>query len=250
MMPTHFADEAPIVDYQSCDLSYQGGPVISQVQIVVVYWGEVSAKVKQLAPAIMPAIVSSPYMDALSEYNTKSQKIVRGSFLSAIQITPKSTGRTVMDRDIRSELTAQIQDNKLPAPTYDSGGNVNTLYVLFFPPGTSISDGQGTSCSQGGFCGYHNSTKYNGKTLPYAIIPDMGPGSGCSRGCGKSEEAALGITISHEIAEAVTDVDVGDNNVAWVSQACQGEIGDLCSPGGRGSGAGSGEIDGFTLSYE
>src|SRR5262249_46571778 len=134
-------------------------------------------------------------------------------------------------------------------------GHTNTIYVIYFAPGISISGGGGSSCVSGGFCGYHGSWSHAGKSTPYAVIPDMGAGSGCDQGCapsGAAETVALGGTVSHQMSEATTDEGVAENNIGWYDNNCQGEIGDLCAPGGGpGVGAGEGTISGAgTVQYE
>jgi len=257
-MPTHFpGTEQPFAGGgQSCTLSYSNGPLISQVQAVPVFWGTVDSTVQGWAQSYIQQLVNSPAWDALSEYNAGGQKIVRGTALTAVQITPMvSTGTTVDDNNggVANELEAQIKAGVLPAPTLDSGGHTNTIYVIFFAPGITI-DGAGgsTSCVQ--FCGYHESWTYsgNGKSTPYAVIPDMSTG-GCSQGCGGNENESLGITVSHELSEATTDEGVGENNIGWYSNGCNGEIGDICAPGCQGScgtNAGFGTLFGQPVQFE
>ncbi|MFI5296965.1 MAG: hypothetical protein ACHREM_02615 [Polyangiales bacterium] len=251
------------------NLSYGGGPVISKVEVVAVFWGSVGSEISSWAPGYLKTLVNSPFIDQLSEYNVTSggaaQKIVRGTVKGTYPITPKDSSTSLSDNgptstDIGTELAGQIASGALPAPTFDSTGAPNTLYVVFFAPGISISNQGGSSCSNGGFCGYHQSfTDSKSRVVPYAVIPDMSSGSGCDQGCspsGTPELDTVAATVSHEIAEAITDVDVGDNNVAWydnASQPCGGEIGDLCADGGPDATSGSsmtGTIDGITVQYQ
>jgi hypothetical protein len=258
-MPTHFPGEVrPAAGSGTPKLVYSGGPVISRVQIVAVYWSSVSSTVTGWAPGFFKALVNSAYIDALSEYNTTgqtngtNQKIERGTFVSAVSITPSTTSTSLQDSDVSSELDAQIKSGKLPAPVLDSGGYTESLYVVFFPPGTSISDQGASSCAAGGFCGYHSSFTYsgNGKSTPYAVIPDQG--GGCAQGCGQGAETdLLGSIASHETSESITDEGVGESNYAWLDQT-NGEIGDICDPagGGVGQNAGVGTLDGYTMQNE
>ena len=79
------------------------------------------------------------------------------------------------DAQIQSELLAQITAGHLPAPVLDAAGNPNTLYMIFFPPGKTITQGGSNSCQAGGFCAYHGttSTLLNGKNVLYGVMPDM-----------------------------------------------------------------------------
>ena len=228
-LPTHFPGDPPKPFAGGPKLVNNGGPVIESIEAVAVFWGATSSTAKTFAQGFLPAAVSSAYVDALSEYNTSTQKITRGTYLKAVAITPSASGNSIDDSQIGPELAKQITSGVLPKPTYGKAGSANTLYVIFFAPGISITQGGSGSCVSGGFCGYHSDGTFGGKPFPYAVIPDMGAGSGCDQGCGSGAEAdALGGTTSHEMAEAITDMDVGDNNVAWYDNT-NGEIGDICA---------------------
>jgi MYXO-CTERM domain-containing protein len=210
----------------------------------------------------MGALVDSAYLDLLSEYSTKGQSggtnqtITRGTITKPYTITPISaTGASIDDSQIAGELAAQVAASKLPAVTLDSTSNPNTLYVLFFPTGVTITEGGGASCTE--FCGYHGSGTSGSSTYLYAVIPDLsqvqtytlGDGGSVTEPCGygcsydapaKPEVDWFNGTVSHEIGEAVTDP---VNGSGWYDQsntdfACAGsksqnqpgggEIGDVC----------------------
>jgi MYXO-CTERM domain-containing protein len=85
------------------------------------------------------------------------------------------------------------------------------------------------------FCGYHNTTMYGDYPVPYGVLMDMTPASACSAGCGPSKNYVDNATSvhSHELVEAVTDTDVGLDNLGWydngTSAMMQGEAADLCN---------------------
>ncbi len=231
--------------------TYMGGPVISNVQVVVVYWSSsVDSVVRGAMPGFFSAITQSEFLDMLSEYSTTGQSggtdqtIGRGSLVSAVTITPMvATGTTVQDSQIGEELAAQISAGVLPAPVFDSHGYSNTLYFNFFAPGMKVDDDGDDSCTT--WCGYHSSYKSGSKAIPYAVIPDMSPSSECSSGCGVGTEVNfIESTSAHELSEAITDMDVADNDVAWYinGNAC-GEIGDVCDTPANDSG----NVDGYTV---
>jgi hypothetical protein len=204
------------------------------------------------------AVVSGTYIDQLSEYNTANQKIVRGGYVGAYSITPSITTKTIDNSQIGPELQKQIDAGNLPQPSFDSKGNSNTIFIIHFAPGISITLKQGgqtaTSCVE--FCGFHYgfSLKSNNKSVRYAVVPDMGKGTGCAVGCGVGGEAvSLGDTISHETAEAITDPDIWKLDPAWYdvnTQGC-GEVGDICAPGsGPDPTAGDGTLDGVRVQKE
>jgi hypothetical protein len=234
-------------------LTYFGGPIISNVQVVVVFWG----------PNVNPAvtangtidqfytdITSSQFFDLLSEYGTvgvsgpgaasSNQALGRGTFGGKFTITPTlcpgPTACTLTDTQIQTELTRQINTAVLPVPTHDAQGIINTYYAIYFPPGISINDGTATSCVSGGFCAYHSNT---GSLVPYGVHPDFQPPSGCSLGCGPGTTFQnITAVSSHEMSEATTDAQVGSASVfgpplAWYDHVPPpgtdlGEIGDIC----------------------
>jgi len=220
-------------------LIYYGGPVASHVVAVSVLWGtSVNSQVAAAMPAFLSDITSSTYMDWLCEYNTlglggttTDQVIGRGSYGGQYTITPSTSATSLTDAQIQNEISVQLAGGHLPPPLYDGQGYPETLYVIEFPHGTSISS-NGGSCVT--FCAYHGTMVYNGKLLMYAVHPDFGAGSGCDVGCGsgtmiQNQESAH----THELIETVTDPEVGFATVygpplAWYDST-SGEIGDICN---------------------
>lgn len=221
-------------------LKYYGGPVISNVQIVVVYWGlNVSSTIRSGIPDFYRGVMNSIFFDSLSEYSTSfpsgtNQSIGRGSLANVITINPSISAGNISDSQIQAELIRQINGGALPQPKYDLAGNVETEYMIYFPPGVVITQGNMNSCAVGGFCAYHGTTLFNSKFLPYGVVPDFGSGSGCDSGCGSgSEFDQVTSTSSHELAESVTDIGAGQVQsyaypLAWYDQT-YGEIGDICN---------------------
>jgi hypothetical protein len=188
-------------------------------------------------------ITSSGLITLLQQYNTNisggtNQVFGNGSFGGLFQIVPAAgnNGSTITDAQIQSELLAQITAGHLPAPIIDAVGQPNTLYMIFFPPGKTISQGGSNSCQAGGFCAYHGTTSntFNTKHVLYGVMPDMQAGSGCSTGCGASSVFGNYTSVtSHELTEAMTDAQVGIATVigpplAWYDST-NGEIGDICN---------------------
>ncbi|HVG92678.1 MAG TPA: hypothetical protein VNB54_14380 [Alphaproteobacteria bacterium] len=237
-------------------LSYFGGPVISNVHVVQVLYGSGSYNA-QVAGTTSPTMgqfygdltgANSGYTSLLTQYNTPAtggtnQTIGNGTFDGLFQIVPSAgnNGSTISDAQIQSELLAQITAGHLPAPLLDAAGNVNTLYMIFFPPGKTITQGGSSSCVAGGFCAYHGttSTLLNGKNVLYGVMPDMQSGLCSTGGCGSAGVFGNYKSVtSHELTEAITDADVGIATVfapplAWYDMV-NGEIGDICN-GQQGS---------------
>ncbi len=223
----------------------------------------------QISTTTTPSIASfftdignSTYLTGmLNEYNTTisggtNQVIGAGTFGGLFSIVPASgnNGSTITDTQIQSELLSQITAGHLPAPVLDAAGNVNTLYMIYFPPGKTISQGGSSSCVAGGFCAYHGTTSntFNSHNVLYGVLPDMQAGSGCSSGCGSSTVFNNYTSVSsHEYAEAITDAQVGIATVigpplAWYDST-NGEIGDICN-GQQGSYAANGTT--YTIQLE
>jgi hypothetical protein len=233
-------------------LTYWGGPVISNIQVVAVFWGPNVASAVTANGAIdqfYTDITTSRYFDELTEYSsagttgadgisTSNQTIGHGTFGGKFTITPSicpgPAACTVTDAQIQAELTSQINSHVLPAPQTDAHGIINTYYAIYFPPSVTISITPTIkSCVSGGFCAYHSNT---GSLVPYGVLPDVSAG-GCSLGCGSGTTFQIATSVSsHEMAEALTDPQVGSASVfgpplGWYDNPPNlGEIADLCDP--------------------
>lgn len=214
---------------------YFGGRVISNVKVVEVAWGaSVSASYLTKLQGFYEAIVKSPFIDWMTEYDTigktgddgqpgSAQHIGRGSFGGLVVISPKNAATTLDDTDIQAELAAQLDAGALPPPSLDAKGNVDSLYMFDFAPGYLISEQGDYSCQA--FDAYHYTINYKGMSVPYGVHPD----------CGDPFEYKT-LVHSHELAEAITDAEIGlvtGANVArpaaWMSVGANaGEVGDLC----------------------
>jgi hypothetical protein len=224
-------------------LQYYGGHVLSNVEVVAVFWtSAVNAQIQSDIGTFYTTITKSPWIDWLTEYDTiglngyadnkpgTNQHIGRGTFLKSVVITPANMSTTLTDMDIQTELVAQIQANKLPQPSMDASGGTKTLYMIDFPPGITITLLNIQSCSS--FGAYHFTATMNGKSIPYGVHPD----------CGYSWNSTT-LVHSHELMEAITDTEVGlvDQNgpnvrpLGWVTVAAttwaNQEIADICEGG-------------------
>jgi hypothetical protein len=240
----------PIRPPAGTHLSYYGGPVMSNVKVVTVFWtSAVDVGVQTTMPAFYSAITDSTYYDLVSEYATNvtpvgggsgtNQSVGRGSSGGTFAIVPSTCNDgslcTIDDTAIQTELLTQINGGHLPAPELDNKGNVNTLYMIYFPLNVTITQGGSQSCVV--FCAYHGTTsaQYKMNNLEYGVFPDMSPSSSCFGGCGADPNYLNDTTAvsSHELVEAVTDAEVGLASVvglplAWYDSV-NGEIGDICN---------------------
>jgi hypothetical protein len=208
------------------EMEYFGGSVFSNVNVVSVIWGpKVNSQTVADIGGFLSAIVNSTYVDQLSIYDTDlngvnghkgtDQTIARGTYFGQVQITPKHGGSSITDKQIHAELEYQIGKGVLPAQT------LNTLYMIYFPPGVTIKLGKLVSCQQ--FGAYHEavSSKVTATNIFYGVMPD------CDAGFDY-----LTIASSHEFAEATTDNIPTPGSHPKYPQAWNTadgyEIGDLC----------------------
>lgn len=126
----------------------------------------------------------------------------------------RAAGTTVTDGDIQARITSAITDGTLTKP------DDSTLYILYFPDGTTVDMGSDSSCVT--FCGYHSAFTHGTGEVYYAVLPFPN-----CQGClgGLTPLNVLTATTSHEISEALTDAVPGSG---WYDSV-GGEIGDLCS---------------------
>ncbi|MGZ4675825.1 MAG: hypothetical protein ACXV8Y_04765 [Acidimicrobiia bacterium] len=208
-------------------LNYHGGDVIEHAKVVAVVWGS-GTYLPEIQSASAPSVSSfftgvndSQYFDWLSEYNTVSQSIGRGSFAGLYTIEPDPLNNTDTLDDatqIKPELLSQIAAGHLPAADAD------TLYFLFFRQGQVITSGSASSATN--FCAYHGNTDDGlGNSIRYAVMPHTAAGDYCgvSVGWGNLENG-----MSHELIEAVTDPDVGTGPYGWYDGSGN-EIADKCA---------------------
>jgi hypothetical protein len=241
------------VQCESPEVIYFGGPVISNVQIVVVYWNSsVNSAAQAGLSGFFQGITDSTYYDSLSEYSTSiassgnmgqtNQSIGRGSYVGAYTIVPSICPATttatcsLTDPQLQTELEAQIANKVLPAPIYDSNGYDNTLYMVYFPPNITLTVPVYSITSCVDFCAYHSTGGTMANPLVYGAIMDTFTGP-CAA-CDATLSGFQGLTYdsSHEMAESVSDTDIGFNTTAlygypgaWAdnTNSC-GEIADIC----------------------
>ena len=209
-------------------LTYRGGPLITNVKLVGVYWGSAWSGAQQQQGVSRTAIdnflgdlAMSAYIDLLAEYSVSGMTIARGTFQGSV-IVGTDPGAQVSDGDIQALLQQRMADGTLPP------WDANTLFAVFLPSGTTVTQGGSASCQT--FCGYHDAIVDPTSNAPLAYYCVL-PYPDCS-GCMQSADGstlqpfdALTSVISHEVAEAITDPVPGSG---WYDDQ-NGEIGDICA---------------------
>jgi hypothetical protein len=212
------------------ELTYRNGPLLTNVEVFTVFWGKAwqnatnSAVVKQMNE-FFDFVLTSKLIDQLGEYSVEGKTIGHGTRSGWLTLTTSEPGAKVQDSAIHKMLQTEIAAGTLPAK------NANSLYFVFFPPGTQVEQGGAASCTD--FCGYHDATSDN---IFYAAMPYPNC-AGCEGGLTTLD--ALTSTSSHELCEAITDPIPGQG---WYDDA-NGEIGDICAWKTK-------KLNGFTVQLE
>jgi hypothetical protein len=223
IVPVHLVDEIGTVGKLAPagpppHLTYNGGSVISAVEVFTVFWGRrwTTGSRKALAAqlnAFFDTILTSPLLNQLGEYSLPGQPIGHGKRVGSATVTSPTPSGSVSDGAIQHFVQQEIATNALfPQPS------ANTLYFVYLPPGVSVALGGSRSCQA--FCGYHSDI--NGQIL-YAVMPYPGC-QGCTGTLSVLD--ALTATSSHELCEAITDPVPGQG---WYDNGNNEEIGDLCA---------------------
>lgn len=196
----------------TAQLAYHGGPVIQNVKVVTVYWGSAWASdpLRTTLDEFFNFVVQSSLIDQLSEYNTPTQTIGRGFHTASLLVTA-DPGPLQDDVQIQDFLHNQIASSALPA------ADVNTVYFVFMPQGTTVTLQGAQSCRD--FCGYHSVTS-DGIFYAVDTYDDC---AGCQFVPGDTVASST-VVASHEFCEAITDPELN----AWFDDNTGNEIGDIC----------------------
>jgi hypothetical protein len=197
-------------------LTYRNGSLLTSVEVFCIFWGaawqsSANSAFSSQINSFFDFILTSSLIDQLGEYNVPGKSIGHGSHIGSLNFTASEPGTSIDDSAIQQMLQAQINAGVLPATT------ANTLYFLFLPPGTTVTQGGAASCKD--FCGYHDAAP---NSVYYAVMPFPNC-SGCQAGL--ADLAALTTVASHELCESITDPIPGQG---WYDDA-NGEIGDICA---------------------
>jgi hypothetical protein len=243
-------------------INTQNGSVLANVEATPVFYGtgwhgsqQAQNDVGYMSQALA-TIVNGPYMDMLTN---GGYPVGRGSttppiFTSdtltepdTLTLTPPSslsipsaniTNSTLTDGSIQATLQWWIQYDPQFANLQP---DANRLYVIFVEPGVEVSFVQPagnppvkttwTSGLEGGvphFFGYHytfagQDSSGNRVNIRYAVIPFADGGAVNGKLSTASTEDTMTESMSHEVAEAVTDPDLS----AYQDPNTKNEIGDL-----------------------
>ncbi|KAJ3405290.1 hypothetical protein CcCBS67573_g00619 [Chytriomyces confervae] len=188
---------------------YGGGPVLSSVEITIVFYNSTTLDQSDLVD-YYNFLSTSQQMNLLKEYNTPSQTITKGKLVG----TYRETKNLKSSLDDLSHVRPYFRDLVLKGTINPTP---NSYYALHLGKGITVSMGGGSSCIT--FGGYHNAIYIadiypNTTYLYYGLIPYCG-----------TKAMDMAPAISHELVEAITDPLPPQG---WYSQTF-GEIADICS---------------------
>ena len=212
-------------------LTYYGGNVIEHPTYTNVFWGAywqsgAGLTERQYYNNFTQAVpTTSEFTSAMVEYTGQGGKTIHNGVYAGEKSIATEPGKTIDDAQVKTTIQSWVNAGLVPAPSLDN------VYVLYFPPGTSVTMGTDASCTT--FCGFHSTiqtTSGSGGLIRYIVMPHPD----CA-GCKFEATVQDSITVvaSHEMWEADTDADVGlatavGPPLAWYDQT-NGENGDICA---------------------
>ena len=170
-----------------------GGPVMTNVRVVPIYYADYAAKTA--LDDFYGKFAASPYwLQMVSEYAVAGNLTVATS----VQL-PQNAPPTLSDADVKALLTSQLDGTHAEYGPVDSATLARTIYSIHVP-GTTVGTGPSpglTSCVN--FVGYHGATSGTNRII-YSIVYDCLTPSYLS-----STLELVTAAVSHELVEAATD---------------------------------------------
>lgn len=207
-----------------------GGNVVAKATYNNIFWGAywtqgAGLDERKYYNSFLQTIGTAPeFASALTEYASAGKPIGTGTYAGENLISTEP-GKAIDDAVIQTTIQDWVNKGLVPAPSLDQ------VYVLNFPPGTSVTLGTSASCTQ--FCGFHSTirtTSGTGGLIRYIVNPHEDC-QGCLFEATVKDSAT--VVLSHEMSELVTDPDVGLATalaapLSWYDQN-NGENGDICA---------------------
>ncbi|KAJ3279584.1 hypothetical protein HDU79_000451 [Rhizoclosmatium sp. JEL0117] len=206
---------------QSYWVTYHGGPVIKNVEVRPLWYGNISTA--SHLDSMYKAVVQSSWWDILSQYGAGRGKAYTGVTIPA---NIDASAGFVTDVQIQTLFVNMVQAGMIK-PTE------NTYYPLHFPPGVSIQIGTVGASSCQVFCGYHNvidisSLKVGAQYLKYGVMFDVSdPTCNCHPDPTKTTLENDFFLATQELAEVVVSP-AAPLVKSWENANPFGQIGDLC----------------------
>ena len=204
-------------DYKVIDTIDEGGQVLTNVEVILCFWGKSWSKSPAPSPSseeyktAIEGIITGPYMNGLRQYHNVGQGTLIYSRINDI-IYPKN-GYT--NDDVVKMLKDMLDNTNMPPPTIFH----NRFYAVILPPGIKNQNPN--------YAGEHQSFMYKGVRGYYAWVGNSGSLTG---------HDCVTKVFSHELVEACTNpnVDFSTNSIVVEGINANGnrvndEIGDTCN---------------------
>jgi hypothetical protein len=202
-----------------------GGPVLASPKIVPVFFTNDDATTVSALKDFTNQIGGTNYWAATtSEYGVGPA--TGATTVDLMEAAPS----TIDDSEIETWLAGKLENADPLWPAADE----NTVYVLYYPAGTTVTLQGSQSCQT--FGGYHANitldAAHGSMDVAYAVVPR------CANFGGMSAMDATTSSASHEMIEAATDpypftnpayADVDNQHAYWSRALGGGETGDMCA---------------------
>lgn len=184
------AVQAQSGSFDDVHVSYHGGPLLQNVEVSTLFWGSYwrqNSLADYFNGFYQALFADGGYLQNLAQYSAGGYQIGNGQFVASALDSRQPPSR-VTEAQIQAEIRAGVEAGVLPPP------DGNSLYVVITPPSVTAVLSDGSHSGSGGFGGYHNYAS-NGQ-FAYAEIASDGY---------RGDLTPMTFTMSHELAEAVTD---------------------------------------------
>lgn len=198
-------------------VSFGGSVVKTPKMVPILYTGDTQ---KQAITDFATKLATSTYWGQISkEYG------VGALTTKAPIILTEQPPTTIDDSQIASWLVSKFSSDPTRFGTPDS----STLYIIYYPASTTVTQGGEQGCTS--FGGYHYETNVGATPIAYSVLPR------CAAFAGLGGQDVTTFASSHEILEWATDpfpssrpayMAVDEDHAVW-SRVFLGELGDLCT---------------------
>lgn len=206
-----------------------GGPVLAAPKLVPVFFSNDDPTFTAELNSFTTNIGASPYWAA----TTAEYGVGPATSLAEVSLT-ETAPATIDDSAIQTWLQGKLNGNDPAWPANDA----NTVYVLYYPTGTSITldapSGEETSCT--GFSGYHSSTQldsnHGSAGVAYAVIPrcaSLGVLTGIDVATGAASAQLVESATNPYSASTPAYAHVDTAHIEWQLAYGNSEVGDMCA---------------------
>lgn len=181
---------------------YRGGPFLRNPRIVTLtFAGDDPALTSRLEQFANTVTRSAWWREVVDSYCAEPDDCIGEGQPGMHVRLDEALPAQVRDVDVAAIVKREAEAGRLGSL------DVNTLLLVYLPPGVQLSDAFTPRYCGGGPRAVHRALRLDGATVPYSILPRC------------SDEAELTATASHEILEATTNPDPMSRGFAFVPDA-------------------------------